>query len=202
MSKRSKKIVPNNIKNNLILFIKAKNFFLNLLLLSLSLSPFDSYSFADEKNLEYKVKAAYLYNFTKFIHWPSESLSSNKDDMLNICILGQNPFGHAIDLLADKTAQGHKVDIKHIENTNIISQCHVVFISKSKENDISQILNVLSKEKILTVSDIDSFISRGGCISLDVLKGKVRFNVNLQAANNAHLKISAKLLELANMVIE
>jgi len=202
MSERLKITATKKAKSNRMLFIKVKKIFFNLALLLLFLSPFNSYSLANEKNLEYKVKAAYLYNFTKFIHWPSDILSSKKDDTLNICILGQDPFGHAIDLLINKTVQGYNVSVKYIDNVNTGQQCHVTFISKSKEKDVIHILDVLSKEKTLTVSDIESFTSKGGCISLDVLKGKVRFNVNLQAAQNANLKISAKLLELAKRVIE
>ena len=191
MSEQLKPIVSKKFKSKFLLLLKTKKICFNFVWLLLFLSPFNSYSFADDKNLEYKVKAAYLYNFTKFINWPSEILSSNKDDTLNICILGEDPFGPSIDLLINKTAQGHNVAVKYIDNVNTGQQCHVIFITKSKENEISKILD-----------DIDSFTSKGGCISLDVLKGKVRFNINLLSAQNANLKISAKLLELAKTVIE
>jgi YfiR/HmsC-like len=166
----------------------------------LLLSPFNSY--ANEKNLEYKVKAAYLYNFTKFVHWPDNALPATNEKPLNICILGQDPFGHAIDLLFNKKAQGHSVAVEYIDKANTNIKCHVVFIAKSNEKNIDKILKVYSNENILTVSDIEKFAVKGGCISLNVLKGKVRFNVNLQATHNANLKVSAKLLELAKMVIE
>jgi len=165
-------------------------------------SSLNAYSSANEKNLEYKVKAAYLYNFTKFVKWPDEVLSHTQKKTLNICILGQDPFGRAIDLLLNKTAQGHNVAIEYIEKINSNTQCHVVFIARSKENKIEQILSELSEKKILTVSDIDQFAIKGGCISLHVFKGKVRFNVNKKAAENADLKVSAKLLELAKVVFE
>jgi hypothetical protein len=155
-----------------------------------------------EKNLEYKVKAAYLYNFTKFITWPEKTFSSSGDGNLNICVLGKDPFGHAIDLLSNKVAKGHAVIIEYIDDIKSAAQCHVIFISKSEEKNINSIIEDLSTKNILTVSDIDGFAVKGGCISLGVLRGKVRFNVNLQATYSADLKISAKLLELAKVVIE
>jgi len=186
---------------NLLLTKLTQLFFIAGLILFL-ISPVNSYSYASEKNLEYKVKAAYLYNFTKFVNWPDDVLPDNNEKTLNICILGQDPFGHAIDLLSNKTAQGHNVSVEYIKKVNPGLQCHVVFISKSKEKNIKQILNSLSDKKVLTVSDIDRFAIKGGGISLNILKGKVSFNINLQATKNADLQVSAKLLELAKMVIE
>jgi len=172
-----------------------------LFLLSLIFYPFASHA-SIEKNLEYKVKAAYLYNFTKFVSWPESALSASNKSSLNICILGKDPFGHAIDLLSNKEAKGHAVVVEYIDDIGSGMQCHVVYISKSKEKDIDLIIEQLSRKNILTVSDIDGFAVKGGCISLSVIRGKVRFNVNLKAAYNADLKISAKLLELAKVVVD
>ena len=201
MSTQFNKRVPQNINSSFTLLIKLTQ----LLFIAGSILIFSSlnaYSSANEKNLEYKVKAAYLYNFTKFVKWPDDVLSNTQKKTLNICILGKDPFGHAIDLLLNKTAQGHSVAIEYIKEVNPTTQCHVVFITRSKSNKIEQILSQLSEKNVLTVSDIDQFAIKGGCISLQVFKGKVRFNVNKKAADNADLKISAKLLELAKAVFE
>ena len=201
MSTQFNKRVPQNINSSFTLLIKLTQ----LLFIAGSILIFSSlnaYSSANEKNLEYKVKAAYLYNFTKFVKWPDDVLSNTQKKTLNICILGKDPFGHAIDLLLNKTAQGRSVAIEYIKEVNPNTQCHVVFITRSKSNKIEQILSQLSEKNVLTVSDIDQFAIKGGCISLHVFKGKVRFNVNKKAADNADLKISAKLLELAKAVFE
>jgi hypothetical protein len=166
------------------------------------LSSINAYSFANKNNIEYKVKAAYLYNFTKFITWPSDILSATDKTSLNICILGQDPFAQAINSLMGKTVQGYKVRVEYIDNIKNRLQCQVIFIARSKQNKIKEILEELSTEKILTVSDIEGFAMLGGCISLNVLRGKVRFYVNLQATKKANLEVSAKLLELAERVIE
>jgi len=194
--------VLNLIKSKLMFLTKQTQLFFIAGLILLLFSSVNSYSYASERNLEYKVKAAYLYNFTKFINWPDDVLPGSNEKPLNICILGRDPFGHAIDLLSNKTAQGHNVFVKYIKKVNTRFQCHVVFISKSEEARIEEILNGLSNRKVLTVSDIDKFAVKGGAISLNVFNGKVSFNINLQATKNADLRVSAKLLELAKMVIE
>ncbi len=156
----------------------------------------------DTKKLEYKVKAAYLYNFTKFVKWPDEAFGSSPDSPLNICILGKDPFGNAIDLLANKTAKGRKVSVTYLDSIETNETCHVMFVSKSMQKDVELVIEKFAEKNVLTVSDIDGFAVKGGCIRLHVIKGKVRFNINVGAANQANLKVSAKLLELAKVVIE
>ena len=161
-----------------------------------------SRSYANEQSREYKVKIAYLYNFTKFVSWPDDILTPKDDTPLNICIFGKSPFGQSIDLLVNKTVQGHSVNVKNIDVIKEGQNCHVIYITKSKEKDVDNILRNIADKNILTVSDIDEFAAKGGCISLSVLKGKIKFNVNLRATDGSDLKVSAKLLELAKVVIE
>lgn len=156
----------------------------------------------DQQNLEYKVKAAYLYNFTKFVTWPDQAFDSAPDAPLSICILGEDPFGHSIDLLANKTARGRNVALNYLQDIRQADACHVLYISRSEKNSLDGILQYLGDRPVLTVSDIDGFAVKGGCIRLDIIDGKVRFNINIQAARRAQLQMSAKLLELARVVIE
>ena len=200
--------MSRQIKNYFTVFLKTKFLlcccsikkYLLIFLLFFFISPLTSS--ATEKNLEYKVKAAYLYNFTKFITWPDKVLSVSSKENLNVCILGKDPFGEAIALLSNKLAKGHTVIVKYIDKLKTDTQCHIAYVSRSKEKNIISIIKKLSNKNILSVSDIDGFAVKGGCISLVVLNGKVRFNVNLQATYNADLKLSAKLLEMAKLVIE
>lgn len=197
------KVILLSIKNTPILFFEWKKPFFIATLCTLLFFSFTSYSFSDEKKLEYEVKAAYLYNFTKFIRWPDDVLTDSVDESLNICILGRDSFGRAINILSNKKAQGHNIDVVYIKeiNSKASLQCHIIFIAKPKVKELTHILSRLSNSKILTVSDIDGFAESGGGIALNIIKGKVRFTVNLKATKNADLKVSAKLLELATMVI-
>lgn len=170
------------------------------LLLALLL-PFATAADVSTANLEYRVKAAYLYNFTKFVTWPDDSLDSSPNTPLNICILGEDPFGRSINMLSDKLARGHKVVVSYLQELNGI-HCQVMFISRSEADRLQEILSRLASRHVLTVSDIEGFAVKGGCIRLDIVDGKVRFNINMRAARQAELQLSAKLLELAKMVIE
>lgn len=174
-----------------------------LMLVSLlMLLPWVLTTAASEDNIEYKVKAAYLYNFTKFVSWPEQAFNFLPDSPLSICILGQDPFGHSIDLLANKTAHGRDVVVNYLQQFDEQSVCHVVFISRSEADRVEQIITDIGDRPVLTVSDIDGFAVKGGCVRLHIVDGKVRFNINIKAARRAHLQMSAKLLELARVVIE
>lgn len=155
-----------------------------------------------DNSIEYKVKAAYLYNFTKFVTWPEQAFNFLPETPLNICILGDDPFGHSIDLLNNKTARGREVVVTYLQQFDESSVCHVMFISRSEKDRAEEIIASIGDRPVLTVSDIDGFAMKGGCIRLDIVEGKVRFNINIRAARSAHLQMSAKLLELARVVIE
>ncbi|HEY9050281.1 MAG TPA: YfiR family protein [Gammaproteobacteria bacterium] len=156
----------------------------------------------DSQNLEYKIKAAYLYNFTKFIIWPEELFISTQKTTFNICILEYNPFGHALELLGHKMVNGLKLVTEISESAVELDHCQIVYFPRSMEKKYVVIINQLAKKNILTVSDIVGFVNNGGHIGLDTIKGKVRFDINLAATKSCGLKISAKLLELAMTVIE
>ena len=164
--------------------------------------PIVAHADTESKNLEYKVKAAYLYNFTKFVTWPDQVLSNASEESLEICILGDDPFGYSIDLLKNKKVKGHPVLVTYLQTLETGKDCHVLFISRSESDRVEEILQSIGDRPMLTVSDIEGFVMKGGCILLNVVNGKVRFNINIQAARHAQLKMSAKLLELARVVIE
>ena len=198
---RMYKFIFHGVKQTLCLF-NMKIIFAFFIATSLALN---ANADSTDQDLEYKVKAAYLYNFTKFISWPDKAFSNETNQTLNICIYGVDPFGHAIDLLNNKKAKGRNVTIEYVVDVNnktTDTQCHVAFISKSYEKELVSVLEYLTNKNILTVSDIGGFAIKGGCIGLGVVRGKVRFNVNLKSTQAAELKVSAKLLELAKVVIE
>jgi hypothetical protein len=148
---------------------------------------------------EYLIKAAFLYNFAKFVNWPAEAFS-NDSTPLTLCILGEDPFGDALKSIKGKTVRGGKLVIEHSAWPEDIGQCHILFVSASEEKRLSRILNTIRGKTILTVSDMNSFARRGGIINLVTLRSKIHFEINVDATDLAGLKIGSKLLKLAKIV--
>ena len=155
----------------------------------------------DSASQEYKVKAAFLYNFTLFVEWPEEAFTGN-DSPLTVCILGKSPFGDALDSLKGKTAKKRKLVIRQINRVEEMGNCHVLFVSTSEKMDLPNILAAVKNQNVLTVSDMDRFAQTGGIINFITLEDKVRFEINLKAAQQARIKISSQLLKLARDIIE
>jgi hypothetical protein len=146
---------------------------------------------------EYEVKAAYLYKLGKFVEWPDKSTSS-ADDSFPICVLGQDPFRTTFDTtIAGENINGKKVVIKRIAKPNDAASCRIVFISSSEESRLKEILTLLSKASVLTVSDMPRFTERGGMVEFVVDSSRVRFQVNLTTAERAGLTLSSQLLKVA-----
>jgi hypothetical protein len=149
---------------------------------------------------EYQLKAAFVYNFAKFISWPSNAFSTG-DAPLTIGILGQDPFGPILrDLLAGKTAGQRKLAIKYLKRDDPIEGCHLLFISRSEKDRVLEILGAVDGKSVLTVSEVDNFARQGGIINLLVVGDSIRFEINPEAAEKAGLKISSKLGTLGTVV--
>lgn len=148
---------------------------------------------------EYALMALYTYNFAKFTDWPSTSFAAS-DAPLNFCILGDDPFGMALVKIEGKNIKRHLLRIKHYPRVAVISACHIVFISRSEHARLQAILQALAGRPILTVSDIPDFARHGGMIGLETVAKRVRFSINSAAVSRAGLKLSSKLLELAQTV--
>ncbi len=144
---------------------------------------------------EYRVKAAFLYNFARFTNWPA-----NETGTFHLCILGINPFDGAVDSLRDKTVHDQPLSIVHITSAMEAAQCQLLYISPSLAGQLNEIIPVLGRFPALTVSDIDGFIGRGGIIGFLVIDDRIRFEINITAASEAGLSISSKLLSLATTV--
>ena len=168
-------------------------------MLVMLLSCVSAFSLADEhQTTEYKVKAAFLYNFSRFITWPEHA--SRDDGKFNLCILGGDPFGELLDALGGKSVQNNSLEIKRLDNLDQSHVCQIIFVSQTGASDIENIMSTLKDLPALTVSDIEGFTARGGIIEFKLVDKKVRFNINIDAANHAGLTISSKLLSLATVV--
>jgi hypothetical protein len=151
------------------------------------------------KPSEYAVKAAYLYNFGRFVEWPDKGASSVRDSF-SICVLGEDPFGQILGALAGQTIGGKQVVAKRISKPLDASNCRIVYISLSEEKQLNDTLMTLGKAGVLTVSDMPQFSQRGGMIQFVLDGNKVRFEINLTAAENAGLTLSSELLKVATAV--
>ena len=148
---------------------------------------------------EYEVKAAFLYKFVNFVEWPPES----KDQVLCIGIIGEDPFGGALDLaVKGKPINGREFSIQRFKPGREVTGCQIVFISASEKKRVRSILDQLEGISILTVSEVPGFCEAGGMVNFELLNERVRFEINPEAAERVRLKLSSKLLNVAKVVRE
>jgi hypothetical protein len=154
--------------------------------------------FTSSKLTEYDVKAAYLFNFGKFVRWPAAPSARE----FNLCILGDDPFGPALDsLVENETVDGKRITVSRISSPGQAATCKIVFISSSEERHLKPMLSALHQSPVLTVSDISGFVSQGGMIGFIADRGRIRFEVNLSASDSAGVKFSSELLRVAAHVV-
>lgn len=146
---------------------------------------------------EAQLKAAFLFNFGRYVTWPTVA-----GDSFSICVVGRDPFGSALDsIVAGEKLAGKPATVRRVEGAQEASACQIVFISSSEESRLQSTLAALSKSgNALTVSDIPDFVQRGGMIQFVDEGNRVRFLVNLAAAKRAGLALSSELLKVAKVV--
>ncbi len=150
---------------------------------------------------EHLIKSAILYNFAKFARWPDTAFESPSAP-LKLCVLGANPFGEALATIEGKRVGEHPLKIVLITEPLAIAGCHMLFVSASEKPRLQQILGAIDGQPMLTVADWPGFAGAGGVINLETVEDRSRFEVNVAAAERAGLKLSAKLLRLATVVVE
>ncbi len=148
---------------------------------------------------EYRIKSAFLYNFAKFVEWPGNPAPDTKD-FITLCIVGQDHFGDIIETVRGKTVKGKNLVIRQCKEIMDFEDCQIIFISSSEKERVRQILEAIQNRNVLTVGEMKGFAQLGGIINFIIKKNKVRFEINVDAANRAGLKISSKLLKLAKIV--
>jgi hypothetical protein len=155
---------------------------------------------ANEQSIEYKIKAAYLYHFSKFTQWPDQ-IAFPEQDAFTLCIVGKDPFGSIITPIENKTAHGLQIKLVYFSRVNSqLRQCNVVFIAKTKPKKVQSILKTLSGLNILTVGESTNFAVNGGIIGFIIDNGRVQFQINQSAAQTAQLRFDARLLKLGQHV--
>lgn len=148
---------------------------------------------------ENEVKAAYLFNFAKFVEWPERAFATKTSPII-LCILGDDPFGEALTSLEMKKIKGRSLTVVRAHNKEQIKTCHMLYVSESEKKELPEIFTKTDNKPCLTVSSIEDFASKGGMIGF-VRKGKnIRFEVNLDMVKRVELSVSSRLLNLALIV--
>jgi hypothetical protein len=151
----------------------------------------------NRKPTEFEVKAAYLSNFGRFVKWPTAA----DRGVFSICVLGEDPFGPVLDsMISDEQVDGKRVSVRRVNSAGEASNCNIVFISTSEERRLASILAQLGKSPVLTVSEITGFTDHHGIIQFVMDHDRVRFEVNLAAADRVGLVLSSDLLKVATAV--
>ncbi|HYR89234.1 MAG TPA: YfiR family protein [Terriglobia bacterium] len=145
---------------------------------------------------EYEVKAAFLFNFTKFVEWPPAADLHSFDT----CILGDDPFGSTIDRLTrGKTVNGLPIQVRRLKEVADAKQCQIVFVSSVEKSKAARLAEAVRGTRILTVGETEDFARAGGMVYLSMENSRVSLVINAAAAESSGLKVSAKLLALATI---
>ena len=149
---------------------------------------------------EYRIKAAFLYNFTLYTEWPAASFEKS-DSPIVLTIAGDDPFGGELDAaIHGKTVRGRPIEIHRVAQAADVSPCHILFLTSAQARNLPQVLRRFEVLPPLTVGETEDFTSVGGAIRFFIEGNKVRFEVNTDAVARARVKMSSKLLSLARIV--
>lgn len=160
---------------------------------------FATESFA-QRATEYEVKAAFLYNFARFVTWPDSTFKEAHTPLV-IGVYGKDPFGSTLEqTIRDKTAQNQPIVIQHYQDIEDTLTCHILFIGPTEPKELSSLFKHLQTKSILTVGEQNDFCQNGGMVNFILVNRRVRFEINPQAIERSTLSISSRLLKLAQIV--
>jgi hypothetical protein len=146
---------------------------------------------------EYQLKAVFLFNFAKFVEWPPQAFA-DPHDPFSICVLGDNPFGAALDdAVRGKTVASRPIAIRLVSSGQQAQTCQILFVSASERKRMHGLLEGLRNCCVLTVGDMDDFTQNGGIVQFRMKDSRVRIEIDAEAAERASLRISSRLLSLA-----
>jgi len=155
---------------------------------------------------EYLIKAGFIYNFAKFVEWPSAAFAQ-PDSPIVIGVLGTDPFGNVLDRLVQDKKIGQRGFVvrrykwgKDLKDLKDLRDCKILFVSASEKAHADEIIQLVKWLPILTVGETPGFAERGGVIRFTVEDNRVRFEVNVEVAHQADLNISSRLLTLAKII--
>jgi hypothetical protein len=153
--------------------------------------------------IEYKVKAAFLYNFARYVTWPDEAFVDKDGDRspLVFGVLGEDPFGAVLDAtVGDKTIAGRETAVRRLKQDKEALDCHILFVSQSEAKRVDKITGLVGKSPVFCVSEIDDYAVRGGVSRFIIRLGTTAFEINKDLAEERGLSVSSQLLKLATVV--
>lgn len=199
--------------------MRIKVYILVVLVLALFVMPIAAQAKEQSaQSREYQIKAAFLYNFIKFVDWPKEKIGDSNQPII-IGLIGEDPFGDVFEPIKDKKVKGRSVVIKRFKSfeelkkssgednpesgrkIEALTKCHLLFIC-AEEKNFKEIINSVKDHSVLTVGEVKGFLESGGIINFLMEEKKIRFEVNIVAAKRAKLEIRSKLLRLAKRVVK
>jgi len=159
-----------------------------------------TFSYAQKQTAqEYQIKAVFLFNFAQFVEWPPTAF--NETNAIVIGVLGNNPFGNYLDeTVRGEEVGGHPLQVQYYTRIEEVKACHILFINFSETSQLRYAIANLKSKHTLTVSDANGFTSQGGMIRFLNEERKTHIRINLPAVKETELKISSKLLRLAEIV--
>jgi hypothetical protein len=150
---------------------------------------------------EYQVKALFLFNFAKYVDWPTNAFGDDNAPIV-IGLVGDDAFGDDINrVVSGKTINNRPVVFKHVSGEQEYRTCHILFVSASERDHLQTILDAVKDTAVLTVGETDGFLALNGMINFAKKENKIRLEINLLPAQQANLKLSSKLLSVADVVL-
>jgi len=201
--------------------MRIKVYILVVLTLALFVMPGAARAPGDDSALsrEYQIKAAFLYNFIKFVDWPEEKFGDSNEPII-IGIICKPPLADIFEPIKDKKVKGRGIVIKRFKSfeelkkssgednpesarkIETLTKCHLLFVCSSEQEYFKEIINSVKDSSVLTVGEAEGFLKAGGIINFLMEEKKIRFEVNIVAARQAELEIRSKLLRLAKRVVK
>jgi len=174
---------------------------------------------AGSSSREYQVKAAFLYNFIKFVDWPKEKMG-DANEPITLGIIGRDPFGKVFESVKNKKVKGRGFMIKRFKSIEALKisggeykaelsrqieslrKCHLLFVCSSEKGVLKEIISIVRDHPVVTVGDMKGFLESGGIINFVMENQKVRFEISAAAAKRAKVQIRSQLLRLAKRVVK
>ncbi|MDP9053541.1 MAG: YfiR family protein [Acidobacteriota bacterium] len=149
---------------------------------------------------EYQVKAAFIYNFAKFVQWPAGAFQ-NATEPVAICIAGMDPFGKSLEeTVSGRSIEGRNLVVRHVSTVKQSAGCHILFFGGTDDKRLGAWLSEIRTAGILTIGESDNSSTDGVVINFRLDDGRIRFDINIEAGENEKLRISSRLLSLARNV--
>jgi len=147
---------------------------------------------------EFALKAAFLFNFTRFVEWPQSAFSS-AEDPFRVCVIGEDPFGNRLVALRQRRVAERSIRVEYPNTSSALARCQVAYIGAATPAELLTAALQRNPSTLLTVSSDSAFVRQGGMVALVTDAGRIRLHINLGVVRSSPLRFSAKLLEIAQV---